>query len=227
LLLLSGWGAAAQAQQDSSASRLHVGIAGGYALNQLSTSTGYRAFTAYGNGDGYTLGVPVRYVFTDWFALQVEPSVIQKSYSWRRTEYFAEATVPYRETANTYVQAPLMAHFSFGGRVLRGFFNPGAFVGYWAGSHVKGVNFDSSDKPYPYDEAFAFDARRDNRLEYGLTLGAGIEYAFARRLTAALECRYYYGASDLQKDYMKQQVPRYNDTWVVQACLLFNLPTLH
>ncbi|MCL2329409.1 MAG: PorT family protein [Bacteroidetes bacterium] len=222
-------GSIAYAQSSDSAknkecnARLLLGISGGYTHNSLTTSVGYRPFTAYESMGGFTVGVPVVYQFAGWVGLQTEPSVIRKSYRWTRTEFYAlDPILPYQETKNTYLQLPLMARFSFGGENLRGFCTPGAFAGYWAGSRINGVT-DNEEQLYEYDEPFEFDTRRDNRFEYGLSMGLGLEYNCNNVCTFALEGRYLYSLSDLQKDYMKQQIPRYNNTIVVQASVLFNL----
>jgi hypothetical protein len=235
-ILLSAWvllvGATAYAQNEEpkSPNRLHVGISGGYTYNQLVTSIGYRPFTTYEEKGGFTVGLPVVYRVADWFSLQVEPSVVQKNYLWRRTEYYNFEDLiyprPHQLTTNTYLQLPLLAHFSFGGEKLRGFCAPGAFAGYWAGSHIKGIMLDGVFLPYEYDEAFTFDSRRDKRLEYGLLLGMGLEYTYNNLCTFVLEGRYYHGLSDLQKDYMLQQTPRYNSTYALQLGVLFNLASL-
>jgi len=205
---------------------LFVGLSGGYAHNHLTTSVGYRPFMAYESRGGFTAGIPVVYRFADWFSLQTELSILQKNYKWLRTEYYVYDVMPYHEVKNTYLQLPLMARFSFGGKKLRGFCTPGVFIGYWAGSRIKGIALDNNHLPYAYDEPFEFDARRDNRFEYGLQMGLGLEYRYNQLFTFMLEGRYNYSLSDMQKDYMKQQTPRYNNTYVIQAGVLVNLLSL-
>jgi len=67
---------------------------------------------------------------------------------------------------------------------------------------------------------------RDNRLEYGLLPAIGAEYKLNDFCSITLDGRYYYSASDLQKDYMEQKMPRYNNTFTLQAGVLFNLSQL-
>jgi len=212
--------------QNNNKDKLYLGVSGGYSHNTLITSVGSRPFTAYKSKGGFTVGMPIRYRFNEWFALQAEPSVIQKNYTWTRTDFHAYSPKPHRHTTNTYLQLPLMVNFSFGGEKLRGFCTPGVFMGYWTGSRIKGIALDNNELPYEYDESFTFDSRRDNRFEYGLMLGLGLEYKYNNMFTFALEGRYYHSASDLQKKYMYRQVPRYNDTYVLQASVLFNLFSL-
>ncbi len=191
--------------------------------NNLVTSTGYRPFSKYEDRGGFVAGVPLGYKITDWFSVYAELSAVQKNYRFTRTEFYPGPMSYYHNVRNTYMQLPVMARFSFGGKNLRGFCALGGFVGFWAGSHIKGLNFDSDDMPYKYDEKFSFDKRRDNRVEAGLTAGAGLEYNLKNFCTFVVEGRFYYGLTDLQKNYMLQQIPRYNSTVVVQAGVHFNI----
>jgi hypothetical protein len=203
--------------------RLYMGFLGGYTHNHLYTSVGYRPSTAYENKDGFAAGVPIKYVVNDWFCLQTEFSVLQKNYKWLHTDYYAFDSTPYQNVKNTYLQLPVMTQFSFGGEQLRGFCALGGFAGYWAGSRIKGMALDLNEMEYAYNEKYAFDKRRDNRIEYGLVFGWGLEYKYENYCTIVLEGRYYYSTSDLQKNYMLGLIPRYNDTYVIQAGVLFNL----
>ncbi|GHT01188.1 hypothetical protein AGMMS49525_01250 [Bacteroidia bacterium] len=193
-----------------------VGVVGGYVHNSLTTSTGYRAFTEYGAGESFTLGIVGRYTFNNWLAVQAEPSLIQKNFSWGRTEGSLTPEIHENRT-NNYLQLPVMAHFSFGGQQLKGFLNLGGFAGYQVSANREGV----AANLYSYDEPFEFDSTRDNRLECGLLAGIGLEYD-TKGFTFFAEGRYEYGISDLQKKYMIQQIPRYNNTYVMQAGVMYN-----
>jgi hypothetical protein len=218
--------------------QLEIGLSGGYSKNYLTTSTEYRAFTQFTATSGFTAGVPIRYTLTDWLSIQAEPTYIQKNYTMVRSHFFDGI---YQKTTNSYIQLPVMAHFSFGGDELRGFFNLGGYGAYWASSHIKGTAanvFDNGpdnpddtqvggilqfNHPYNYDEKYSFDSRRDRRIEFGLMAGAGIEYLLNDKYRFFVEGRYYRGLSDQQKNYMINQIPRYNDTYVIQAGCLFSI----
>lgn len=102
-------------------------------------------------------------------------------------------------------------------------------------SHRKGVALPSfpipdGDNPsgigdavklHSYDEKVSFDERRDNRFEGGALLGIGLQYQVLPYLQFFAEGRYYYSLTDMQKDYMIDQVPRYNNTLGIQAGILF------
>ncbi|GHV13023.1 hypothetical protein FACS1894162_9030 [Bacteroidia bacterium] len=206
--------------QTETASYFSVGVVGGYVHNSLTTSTGYRAFTKYGARESFALGIVGRYTFNNWLAVQAEPSLIQKNFSWERTEGSKYPDF-YENRTNNYLQLPVMAHFLFGGQQLKGFLNLGGFAGYQVSAHREGVTHDRATNLYSYDEPFEFDSTRDNRLEYGLLAGIGLEYD-TNGFTFFAEGRYEYGLSDLQKKYMIQQIPRYNNTSVIQAGVMYN-----
>lgn len=210
-----------------------VGLQAGYTHNSLTTSSGYFYDRVYHAQGGFTVGVPVRYTFTDWFALGAEATFVQKGYDARRSGFY---DVLHEDVSNNYLSVPLYARFSFGGTRLRGFVNAGGYLGGWLSSYRKGTNYENfsgsdSESPigiediytsiYHYDEKVKFDSRRDNRFEAGAMAGAGISYQLIANLEIFGECRYYHSLTDMQKDYMKKQVPRYNNTFAFQAGVMF------
>lgn len=221
--------------------RLEIGIAGGYNKNYLHSSTGYRAFTTYEAESGFEIGLPILYHINDWFAMQIEPAYIQKNYQIKRTGFFEGI---YQKNINNYIQLPIIAQFSFGGKQLRGFLNMGGYAGYWTSGRVKGSApnvFDNRPEiadneeidhflqvyqRYTYNEQYNFDSRRDRRIELGLLAGVGIQYLLQEKYRFFVEGRYYYGLTDLQKKYMTNQTPRYHDNYGIRIGCLFNLKNI-
>lgn len=216
-----------------------VGVEGGFNRNYLQTTTGYRAFTRYEDVNGFSVGIPVQYQVNSWLAVQAAPGLIQKNSRMERTVFFKGIE---QDQKNSYIQLPLMAQFSFGGKKLRGFLNLGGYAAYWAGSRIKGTvanafsnlpdvpenqqlrSYLDLNEPYHYSEKYEFDSRRDRRMEFGLLSGIGVSYLLQNRFNFFVEGRYYRSLQDQQKNYMINQVPRYNDTYVLQAGCLFRLP---
>jgi hypothetical protein len=209
----------------------YVGLEGGYTYNTVYTTSGYRAFTEYDSGNGFMLGIPVQYAFFDWLSVQSGLQYTQKNYSLKRTYIKSDE---YCDWINSYIEVPLLAHFSFGGsgsggfRGLRGFMDAGGYLGFWAQSRRKGVAahfFPTNESPTipdeHFDEIVSWDNERDNRFEAGLALGLGVQYRF-EPFVFYVAGRYHYGLTDMQKDYMKDQVPRINDTLSVQAGVICN-----
>lgn len=207
-----------------------VGVNMGYTHNSLTTSSGYFYDRVYHPQDGFTVGVPVKYAFNDWFALGGEALFIQKGYDVRRSGFYEPL---HQEVSNNYLSVPLYANFSFGGKRLRGFMNVGGYMGYWLSSYTKGTTIHQFNSPdndtniyydiedvnliHHFDEKVPFDSRRDNRFEAGGMVGAGISYMLTDKIQLAAECRYYHSLTDLQKDYMLFRVPRYNNTFAITA----------
>ncbi|GHV82727.1 hypothetical protein AGMMS50212_00670 [Spirochaetia bacterium] len=205
----------------------YIGVYGGYANNHLYTSTGYFTFVEYQNGHGWTIGLPVRYQFFSWLGVGVEPMFITKNYRRQRTEQYSAV---YEELTNSFLDFPVYVNLSAGFDHLRVYTNLGVFMGVWLDSHVKGAGieasfntFDSNETQHyaSYDKKREFDDRRDSLFDGGLFAGVGIQYALTP-CTFFVEGRFYYSLSDLQKQYMKNMIPRMNDTWTVQAGVMFN-----
>ena len=204
-----------------------VGLTAGYSRNTLSMDTGYAYDLRYEARDGFTVGIPVQYDFCDWFGLRADLTFVQKGHKMLRTD---ELNAIYTDTRNNYLQLPVMANFSFGGKRVRGFLNAGGYIGSWLSSHRNGVTRrffteEAGDENglivpenrYEFDEKAPFDSRRDNRFEAGLVGGVGVSYRVMPRIELQAEGRCYYALTDMQKDYMKFRVPRYNTTFVLQV----------
>lgn len=215
-----------------------VGLEAGYNKNYLITSTAYRAFMQYKPLEGFNIGIPVKYKINDWFAIQADPQFIRKSFKWERTGYFQGV---YQKNINNYVQLPIMANFSFGGEKLKGFLNLGAYTAYWATGKVIGkqndmfgatiesdietgpVNIFDYEVGAIFDEKYDFNKKRDRRIDLGLVAGLGLNYNFKSRYEFFAEGRYYRALLDMQKNYMIDQMPRYNDTFALQIGCFYRL----
>lgn len=212
------------------AAQWSVGFSGGYARNTVSTDREYADGLRYEPHNGFTVGIPVQYDFRSWFGLRAELSWVQKGESSHRTDYYEGL---YTNTRNNYLQLPVMAHFSFGGERLRGFLHAGGYVGYWVSSHRQGVALmmmgadpETGSWLYSFDEKAPFDSRRDNRFEAGLAGGIGLYYRITPRIRIEAEGRCYYALTDMQKQYMKYLIPRYNTTFTTQIGCIITLGKL-
>ncbi len=202
-----------------------VGVTAGYSHNRLDIDTGYAYDMRYEERGGFTVGLPVQYDFFDWLGVRAELTFVQKGHKMHHTEYYNGI---YTDTRNNYLQLPVMANFSFGGKRVRGFLNAGGYIGGWLSSHREGLTyrlFSEEESPngiitpnnsYEFDEKVPFDSRRDNRFEAGLAGGVGVSCRVTSRVELQAEGRCYYALTDMQKNYMKFRTPRYNTTFVVQ-----------
>jgi hypothetical protein len=218
-----------------------VGIEGGPNTNYLTTSNASEPFTNYDGMHGWNIGIPVGYRFFDWLAVQTAPTYIQKNYDIVRTGFF---TGVYQKNYNTYLQLPLTARFSFGGKALRGFVDLGGYAAYWASGRIKGTEANilnevdtayetvnptsilGENYAYSYDQKYTFNSAKDNRLEFGLIAGAGVSYELHQTYTFYLEGRYFRAMTDQQKNYETNQAPRYNDNFGLVAGVTINMKKL-
>lgn len=209
----------------TAAAQWNIGLQAGYTHNTLEIATGYAYDFNYQSAGGFTVSVPVQYEFEDWFALQAELGFTQKNYELSRT--VSTAANIHSRTTNSYLQLPVLASFSFGGKVVRGFTNLGIYAGYWINSHVKGTDREvfnpltEGSHIYNYDENVKFDNRRDNRFDLGLLAGVGVKVILNDMVQLLAEARFNYSLLDMQKNYMKELMPRHNNTFQFQiGCLI-------
>ena len=218
----------------TSIAQLSVGIEGGYNKNYLVTNNANRSFTNYMPMNGFNIGIPIQYQIADWFAVEADPIYVEKNYSQQRSAFFVGV---YQENKNSYVQLPLMGHFMFGGKKLKGFLNTGVYGGYWLTANVNGVMpniLDINDSKnsgttiydyensYSYNEKYTFDKRKDNRIDAGWIGGLGLSYEINDRYQVFTEGRLLYSFTDQQKKYMVDQIPRYNTTYGLNAGILIH-----
>ena len=196
-----------------------VGVNGGATHNHTTISKHYMTDYQWDDRWGVTLGVMGQYDVNDWLGVRAELDWTQKNYRLTR-QIFSVLDYKY---VNNYLQLPVMASFSFGGKQLRGFCNAGVYGGYWLTSGREGTDFNnSSEKVYEFSEDIKFNSERDQRFDFGFVGGIGLEYRFCQRWAAQVEMRYYYSTVSTQKDYMRLSDPRYNSTLGVQAGLWYS-----
>lgn len=196
-----------------------VGVNGGATYNHSTISKHYMTDYQWKDRWGVTLGVMGQYDVNDWLGVRAELDWTQKNYRLTR-QILSDLDYKY---VNNYLQLPVMASFSFGGKQLRGFCNAGVYGGYWLTSGREGTDFNnSSEKAYEFSENIEFNSERDQRFDFGFVGGIGLEYRFCQRWAAQVEMRYYYSTVSTQKDYMRLSDPRYNSTLGVQAGLWYS-----
>lgn len=208
-----------------------AGISAGYTSNELYTNISNYNYNYYQKEGGFVIAVPVHYAIRDWLAVKAEPGFIEKSISLHQA---VPVNPPTQLTSRYhYLQLPLMAQFSFGAGRWRGFANLGGYGAYWLSGRIKGTELDGFNYTIPdginltqeVDAKYEFDTRRDRRLQFGWLAGGGVQYAISKKLDVFAEGRYYQDLTDLQKDYMHNQVPRYNITTSVSAGCLYHFST--
>ena len=198
----------------STFAQIKVGITAGASYNKYSMDLQYMTDFVLDGRWGTTFGVSGQYDLNEWFGIRADLNMIQKNYRRSRVVY---SNVDYKFT-NNYLQLPVMASFSFGGRKFRGFCNLGAYGGYWLSSHQKGSDIDifSGYAPFSFDEKVQFMSERDQRWDCGLVGGLGMSYRIAPQWSVQAEVRYYYSTTSTTKQYMRVNDYRYNSTTAFQ-----------
>ena len=188
--LQTGW-----AQRSDYEPEFTVGVKGGTTLSRVSfTPTVTQSLLL-----GYTGGVSVRYIEEKFFGLIAEVNFTQCG--WNET--FDTDPYTYSHTLN-YVTVPFLTHFFFGNRVVRGFINAGPQIGFLlSDSHTISGNWED----YTGIIVEQHDAPIDNKFDYGITGGAGVELR-TKIGHFQVEGRYYYALSDFysttKKDYFSR-----------------------
>lgn len=203
--------------------QLSVGLSTGYSYNTLDADPGYFYNREYLSEEGFAVAIPVQYAFNDWFSLRSEVGYVTKNYSWER-EVTILSQVEAERYTNGYLQIPIMGSVSFGGDRLRGFVNGGAYVGAWLNSSVNSLLYDIFSGVFVLANGseYEFNKERDNRFDWGVIAGLGVEYLVMPKMSLFAEGRLLYGLSDTQKNYMTDQYHRYNTTMVAQIGVLYH-----
>ena len=200
--------------------RFEMGFAGGAAYNQLYTQS-IRSQEKYEPEISFSASFPMQCFLTNWLAIGWDFSCLQKNYRWNYKNFARETT------ENTYMQLPVMLRFRpLKIKQFNTFISVGGFAAYNIYRKVNGIVFNVYDMEnyHTYNEKSKFDNRRDQRFELGLSAGISTDYLIKNKCRIFVEARYYYGLTDLQqKDYMLHQIPRYNDTYLLQMGCLFKL----
>lgn len=184
---------------------LAIGFNAGATFNNVNFSPSIKQGTHQGLVGGFT----TRYISEKYFAmicgLQVECNFSQRG--WK--EKIEDGTGnTYQRTLN-YVEIPFLAHLAFGSdhRGGRFFVNAGPQFAFFLndkeerGGGVWNPNYRPNNVVYQYGKAV------ENKLDYGITGGLGVEL-----LTGIghflVEGRYYYGLSDIYRNSKKDDFSR-------------------
>lgn len=195
-----------------------LGVTAGASYNHYSIDTRYMSGVNYTNAWGESLGFLAQYDIFHWLGIRSELNWIFKNHKvsmlQNRTDYKAY---------NGYLQLPIMASFSARYMGLNGFCNLGIYGAYWLSSHKFGAEEILSDG---FVDSFIkndFSSNRDQRFDYGLVGGVGIEWSFKKKWSwQIMEARIYYSTQSTQKHYMRAKHPRYNTTFVLQSGLCYH-----
>lgn len=215
-----------------------VGVGGGYALNTI----GFQPKVLQNMHGGVSIGVRGRYTCEKYFtmlcAVQMEANITQLG--WReRIETIGGAKVVNPETGiaeeykrdQTYLQIPFFAHLSWGKerKGVNAFINLGPQIGI-ALSEKTVKNYTT-----PYIASNDANSRAssivkqedmpiENKFDYGIIVGAGVEFHINKVGRFDIEGRYYYGLGNIYGDSKKDYFGiSNNNTIFINLSYLYDL----
>lgn len=202
LLLLLASAGRANAQVGEQRQNFALGLNGGINLNSVSFSPTVRQ----SNLMGITGGLTARYISERYFKMicgaQIEVNFSQHGWD----EYYQDyPDLQYTRKMN-YVEIPLLAHLAFGKekRGLQFFIHAGPQIGFFLS--------DSYTQSGPWEDYSSVvveqhDKKVDNKFDYGIAAGLGVELKTGTG-NFLLEGRYYYALADFysstKKDYFSR-----------------------
>lgn len=190
---------------------LAIGVNGGYVLSNVA----FLPKVPQSLHGGLTGGLSVRYVCEKYFnticSIYGEVNLAQigwKERIWDRNDkpVINETTGVAEQCQRdmTYLQVPVFAHLAWG-REQKGmqfFFQAGPQVGFHLSDKTV-KNFELSDRNLldRVNNTVQQDTMAvQNKVDYGIAAGVGMEYSHPKMGHLLLEARYYYGLGNMYKD---------------------------
>ena len=202
---------ALSAQVGEHRSDFSIGANGGYVLSNVR----FTPKVTQGYHGGMSGGLSMRYICEKYFKMiaSVRAEVNYASLGWEESILDAQSqpvvnavtgqAEAYRRTIN-YVQVPIMAHLAWGKerKGLNLFFSAGPQFGFCIGeSTSKNFDINSANLEQRASKTIAQDTMVvENKFDYGITAGLGLEYSLPKAGHILLEGRYYYGLGNLYGD---------------------------
>ena len=217
-LLLTLWALSGRAQVGEQRHNLAIGFNGGINLNSVSFSPTVRQKNLMGINGGLT----ARYISEKYFSM-ICGAQIELNFSQHGWDEFYEdyPDLQYTRKMN-YVEIPLLAHLAFGrDRGVQFFVHAGPQIGFFI-SDTRTIN-DAWDKTANNLTTEQHDKNVENKFDYGITGGAGLELR-TKAGNFLIEGRYYYALSDFYKSTKKDYFDRSaHGTIVAKITYLFDL----
>lgn len=211
IILLLGLPLHMAAQVGEHRNTLSLGVNGGYALNSIR----FTPKVVQSMHGGVSAGLSMRYTVEKYFSTiaSIAAEVNYTQLGWtedirdleRRPVINAVTGQPERYSRTiSYLQIPLLAHLAWG-REHRGvnfFVNAGPQLGIGLGESTS-TNFAAADRNLTdrANKVVAQDSMQvQNKLDYGIAAGLGLEYCHPRAGRFLVEARYYYGLGNIYGD---------------------------
>jgi opacity protein-like surface antigen len=170
-----------------------VGLQVGNNLSKMDfTNNEDFRLTEIDNRQGFMGGIVVQFMGEKHAGVQAEINYSQRG--WIVNDTTGDDFIKYKNRMD-YLEMPILTHINIGGKKLRGLFNIGPYLGYALNRSTVTENVDTGEKE---SSKYTFNADSDNRFDFGLMVGAGMEYRLKKGKLAA-ELRYVVGLGDINK----------------------------
>lgn len=235
LIMLMMVSATIYAQIGEHRSDLSVGVNGGYVMSNV----GFTPEVPQYKKPGFTGGLTMRYVCEKYFksicAIQLELNYVKTGWKEKIQDKnnadVINATTGEAESYErtiSYWQLPILARMGWGreSKGLQFFVQAGPQIGLFLGESTK-TNFNLSN--YNSADRSSFVVAQDtmsveNKLDYGITGGIGLEYSHPKIGHIILEGRYYYALGDIYGNSKRDYFGRSNlENIVVKLTFLFDI----
>lgn len=214
---------------------LSIGVNGGYVLSNVGFTPKVNQ-TFHGGATG---GVSFRYVCEKYFsticAVQAEVNYSQIGWKEKILDLHDAPVInsvtglpeEYSRTMN-YIQIPVFAHLGWGreDKGFQFFFQAGPQVGFCLGETTRmNFDFDEMNTDDRVNQTVAQDTMAvENKFDYGIAAGLGIEYSHPKLGHFQLEARYYYGLGNIYGDSKKDYFGKSNfSNIVIKLTYLFDV----
>ena len=174
--------------------QVSVGLQGGSNLSQMDfTNNPEYRFTEIKYAQGFIGGVVVQFIGDKHTGVQFELNYSQRGWTEMDTVGLNNLKI---KNKMDYLELPILTHINMGGGNFRGVFNLGPYLAYGLNRSITTTdeNTGASEKT-----EYTFNNDLDNRLDFGLLVGAGFEYRLNKSKITA-EARYTIGLGDINKD---------------------------
>ena len=142
--------------------------------------------------EGFQGGLVYQYITKPHVGIRMELNYVQRG--WNEKEDTITG-LKYQKRIN-YLELPFLTHIYIGKKKFRMMFDLGPYFGYALSAREMITNVDTGEKT---SNDITFDKDRDNRLDYGLIIGAGFEYRMSKGAVFA-EARYTFGLGNISKE---------------------------
>lgn len=214
VLALAMGAGTAHAQIGQHRNNLAVGVNGGYVMSNIT----FDPSVSQGWHGGITGGLSARYTSEKYFSTicSIAAEINYAKIGWKEDirdindqPVIAPSSGLAQEYSRTinYIQIPVFAHLAWG-REERGFnffFNAGPQIGFYL-SESTSANFNVNDEIARIHEGTSNRSNQtieqdtmavENKIDYGIAAGIGVEYSHPKVGHLLLEARYYYGLGDI------------------------------